>query len=601
MVKGISNFDIVQADQYLGLPAQGSGSTDEANTGAVFYVNNSSSGLLTGAIAGSNGNDGKSPLTPFATIDFAIGQCTASRGDTIYVMPGHAETVSTAGGIAQDVAGVEIIGVGVGHSRPVITFDTITGASWAVSANNCKVKNIVGLAGLDGLTLPFNVTGNNCVIDIEWQDASSLIEAETVVRLDTADNATLYLKYNGFTAGNAAVRVVAIDDCDNVQIYIDAYGVVSTAWVNMVDVASTNVSVRGRLFTQGITNFTRDVVDTVTGSTWDADIFDSSFGGRVSGGSAQALASDDAGAIDAKIGTITNTGGTATIGAILGDFANTTLISKLNVPTADAVGNVDVGDVVGNKTDAAIADTIEGGAATTQSIVADVKAVLQRIGADSANNTAATTLVAANEDGSILERLERIQQDTGRGTGTALATNESLADVLYAANGIATYPSAAAPANNVSIAEVLREVYDQADKSVTNTAATLVTGTTVFTVAGGSIEILALEAVCVTGNDATASTLQWSCDGTDGAATTFSGASASLANAAAGASVVLQGTTLATAAVLNASGAGIGQQVTNGIRIPAGIITTTVGVGSTTGTWQHRIRYRPLGRGVTVT
>ena len=27
---------------------------------------------------------------------------------------------------------------------------------------------------------------------------------------------------------------------------------------------------------------------------------------------------------------------------------------------------------------------------------------------------------------------------------------------------------------------------------------------------------------------------------------------------------------------------------------PAGIITTVVGVGSTTGTWRHFLRYRPL-------
>ncbi|MCR4281848.1 MAG: hypothetical protein NUV72_02300, partial [Bauldia sp.] len=50
-------------------------------------------------------------------------------------------------------------------------------------------------------------------------------------------------------------------------------------------------------------------------------------------------------------------------------------------------------------------------------------------------------------------------------------TNESLADVLYAANGIAVFPAAAAPANNVSLAEVVRAVYDAvaADGTATTT------------------------------------------------------------------------------------------------------------------------------------
>jgi hypothetical protein len=242
----------------------------------------------------------------FSTIDAAIGACTANAGDVIFVMPGHSETVSAASGIIADVAGVSIIGLGNGADRPTITFGTSTAASFDVTAASVKVKNIVGLAGIDGLTKPFLVSGDNCEIDIEWQDASAAVEAATAVRLDTANNSKLKLKYLGFTGGNAAVRVVAVDDCDNVSIDIDAYGIVSTAWVNMVDAASTNVSVRGRLYTHGITNFTRDVVDTVTGSTWDAVIFDASAGATVAGGSAAALAVDDISAVAAAV-TATST------------------------------------------------------------------------------------------------------------------------------------------------------------------------------------------------------------------------------------------------------------------------------------------------------
>lgn len=129
-------------------------------------------------------------------------------------------------------------------------------------------------------------------------------------------------------------------------------------------------------------------------------------------------------------------------------------------------------------------------------------------------------------------------------------------------------------------------------------AAVIVNGDTLFTVSGGPIIIDELIAVCVTGNNATASTLQFSADGTDGAATTISGASASLANAAAGTIVASVPGTLATAPVLYTAGVGIAGTV--GIIVPAGIITAVVGVGSTTGTWKFLMRYRALSSNVLV-
>ncbi len=116
----------------------------------------------------------------------------------------------------------------------------------------------------------------------------------------------------------------------------------------------------------------------------------------------------------------------------------------------------------------------------------------------------------------------------------------------------------------------------------------------------GDIVLLNLSSECITGNNATASTLQWQSNPTVGAAATISGASASLASALAGAVVALDGTALTTAPNLYASGIGLGQ-VARGILIPAGTISLVIGVGSTTGTWKHYIRYRPMEPGSVVT
>src|SRR4051812_45633389 len=65
--------------------------------------------------AGDSAGKGQSPDAPFASIDYAIGNCEADRGDLIVVLPGHVETVTGAAGVALDVAGVRIVGIGRGR------------------------------------------------------------------------------------------------------------------------------------------------------------------------------------------------------------------------------------------------------------------------------------------------------------------------------------------------------------------------------------------------------------------------------------------------------------------------------------------------------
>jgi hypothetical protein len=138
------------------------------------------------------------------------------------------------------------------------------------------------------------------------------------------------------------------------------------------------------------------------------------------------------------------------------------------------------------------------------------------------------------------------------------------------------------------------------DNSVTSATKVMVNGDTLFTVTGGPIEILELMSICQTANDTTASTLQYQSAGTLGTTTqTISGASASLASATAGTTVIMQGNTLAAAPLVNANAANI-TALNGSIVVPEGTVKAVIGVGSTTGTWKHYIRYRPLANGVTV-
>lgn len=141
------------------------------------------------------------------------------------------------------------------------------------------------------------------------------------------------------------------------------------------------------------------------------------------------------------------------------------------------------------------------------------------------------------------------------------------------------------------------------DRSVASSARVMTNGDTVFTVAGGPIQIEELVSECISANGAGATTMQWQSAPTVGTAATFSGASGSLANATAGTTVRVAPTALTTAPTIvaaSAAGQSLGTNVANRITVNAGAIKLVIGTGPTTGTWKHRMRFRPLAPGVTV-
>jgi hypothetical protein len=138
------------------------------------------------------------------------------------------------------------------------------------------------------------------------------------------------------------------------------------------------------------------------------------------------------------------------------------------------------------------------------------------------------------------------------------------------------------------------------ERVAVSATAVMVNGDTIFTVAGGPIEIEGLWSECVTANDGTASTLQYSVTHATLGDVTISNASGSLASVAAGSHVTLQTTALNTPALLSTEGATIHATGPSKILMQPGAIKVVIGVGSTTGTWKHYLRYKPMAVGVTV-
>ena len=233
--------------------------------GKEFYVNNS--GVLPkGGIGASNANDG-SYLRPFSTIDFAVGKCVANRGDTIYVLPGHVETVATAGGLAVDVAGVKIVGLGKGTKRAKVNM-TATASTITVSAVDCELHNLLITGGIDAVVSCIVVSASdvlikNCEVrDVTGEMVVGILTTAAADRLKILDHV-----HNGATgAGStAAIAIVGGTDIEITAVKID--GNFSVGGIDVRTTATVD------LFVHDVKSFrTRNaadifLVDTITAST----------------------------------------------------------------------------------------------------------------------------------------------------------------------------------------------------------------------------------------------------------------------------------------------------------------------------------------------
>ena len=167
---GVSSF---------GMPVIGAG--PYVTTGNVFFVDS-------GATNASDGNAGTSPDKALATIDAAVGKCTANNGDIIFVMPGHVDTISTATSLVVDVAGVQIIGLGVGKTRPILDF-TATAGSVELDAANCRLSNFVLRANVSAVVVAVNVDANDIEIDhIQTTFDATGDDFITILDIDAVDD-----------------------------------------------------------------------------------------------------------------------------------------------------------------------------------------------------------------------------------------------------------------------------------------------------------------------------------------------------------------------------------------------------------------------------
>lgn len=155
------------------------------STGNRFFVDSGA------ADNGTSSGYGRTPDKPFSTVDAAVSACTADNGDIVYVMPGHAENLSAGTSWAHDVAGVSVVGLGTGDSRPTFTFSATAGTV-NITASGALLDNLRFTASTSAIVRGIHVKGDYCTIrncEISSTGASHiLVGIEVGAANNDADN-----------------------------------------------------------------------------------------------------------------------------------------------------------------------------------------------------------------------------------------------------------------------------------------------------------------------------------------------------------------------------------------------------------------------------
>jgi len=260
-------------------------------TGNYWFVD---SGSVTGADAVGYGQN---PDSPCLTIDYAIGLATANNGDIIVVMPGHSEELSTPAQINADVAGIRIVGLGVGSDRPRINWAT-SGASWAISASDVEISNIqLDIAGNNaavsgdsapttGISIFSTVTGfrfNNNFVKISTDSGNTI---DYVMYFSGGSN--FVIANNEFLGGESVLSgitsvfyVKANSDISDVKLLDNMVKAYTQDGSAIFEAATSRVSgfyARGGLYKQGNTGLTAGTgasvfsIDDASGIVADVDV-----------------------------------------------------------------------------------------------------------------------------------------------------------------------------------------------------------------------------------------------------------------------------------------------------------------------------------------
>lgn len=220
-------------------------------TGSIWWVGSA----VTGAT--NSVGYGRNPDAPLASIVYAITQ--AAAGDTVFVLPGHAESVASADALAFSKAGMSVIGLGNANARPTITLTTATTARIAVSAANVTLKNMIVKCDFDEVVTAIHVTAAGCTLDaVDFQelDVAKQLRQFLLTTAAANDLTIQNCRHYALTAAGAAQVWFGLVGTNRLVIrnnilHVTANNSASSHMVQIATTAATQIVIDSNVMTLG--------------------------------------------------------------------------------------------------------------------------------------------------------------------------------------------------------------------------------------------------------------------------------------------------------------------------------------------------------------
>jgi len=242
----------------------------EQHPGDVWFVS---------SVTGTNGAGyGLNPDAPFASLSYAFSSDVLVAGDTVYLLPGHNESIGNAQ-VAIDIAGITIVGLGRGTLTPRVDFDHAN-ASIDISASNTTIRNVRFLPSVTAVAIGIDI--NTLVTDtlledlevLPGEDGAGVDEFTLFIDLKVGCDRTVIRRVKHRQHASAAGSVASIsltgasDDITIEDCFFDMAGAALVAPINGITTLSTGIYIRRCTF---VTDAAEPGYEMITGSTGVAE------------------------------------------------------------------------------------------------------------------------------------------------------------------------------------------------------------------------------------------------------------------------------------------------------------------------------------------
>jgi len=237
------------------------------------------------------------------TLAAALSECRSGQNDTVFILPGHSESVTT-GDLANLVAGTKIIGLGQGGNKPVFRWGATT-SQWAIAVadvlfqnlrlrlegavvvkaiavtaadvtfDSCEFETASGASNYAALGIELGTGADRCTIsNCRFRGKTATAVTQVISTAGTAQTGFRILDTDIVAPGHATTGLISIGNAATEMLFANLrlYNTVaaSTCTINLADFASDGLLVNidsgtkndGTVTAQGIIFGTSTVVMT---------------------------------------------------------------------------------------------------------------------------------------------------------------------------------------------------------------------------------------------------------------------------------------------------------------------------------------------------